>query len=75
MPVVSLEPLPQPAVLVAGAATGGGGGDADTGADADVPVAPVPPPQATSVVKSNMVHRCLIPSPCLMKRSPKPSKQ
>jgi hypothetical protein len=69
MPVVSLEPLPQPAVLVVGAATGGGGGDDDTGADVDVPAAPVPPPQATSVVKSNRAHICLISSPCLIKRS------
>jgi hypothetical protein len=62
MPVVSLEPLPQPAALAAGTVTGIEGGDADAGVDVDVPVAPVPPPQATSVVKSNADHTCFIAS-------------
>jgi hypothetical protein len=62
MPVVSLEPLPQPAVLVAGTATGGGDGDANAGVGVEVLVAPVPP-QATSVVKNNPGHTYLISSP------------
>jgi hypothetical protein len=63
MPVVKLEPLPQPAVLGAVTAAGGDGGAANAGVGVEVLVAPVPPPQATSVVKSTVAHTCFISSP------------
>ena len=65
-----MAPLPQPAELVTPDVTGvddvGVGVEADVGVDdADVEglVAPVLPPQATSVIRSNAAHACLMFSP------------
>jgi hypothetical protein len=38
--------------------------DPNAGVGVEVLMAPVPPPQATSTVKDNAAHTCLISSPC-----------
>jgi hypothetical protein len=69
MPVANLASLPQLAALVTGGVTGvdvvGVGADVDVCADVEVLLAAFPPPQATSVMRSNAAHTCLIFSPPL----------
>jgi hypothetical protein len=62
--VANLASLPQPAVLVTGGVTGvdvvGVGVCVDVDVGVESLLAALPPPQATSVMRSNAVHTCLI---------------
>jgi hypothetical protein len=64
MPVANLASLPQPAELITCGVTGVDDVGVAAGAGDDAAVegllAPVLPPQATSVMRSNAAHACLM---------------